>query len=68
MNAYKVPLRLGLLLALVFTLETSAALANCRDRPRPGVDWSRCEKERLILRNADLSGAILKRTDLSGAD
>ncbi len=50
MNAYKVPLRLGLLLALVFALETSAALAKCRDRPKPGVDWSRCEKERLILR------------------
>jgi uncharacterized protein YjbI with pentapeptide repeats len=67
MKTRNVLLRLGLLL-LVFALETPTALANCRDHPKPGVDWSKCEKERLILRGTDLSGAILKRTDLSKSD
>ncbi len=65
MKACEVLLRLGLLLVLVATLETSTAFAKCGDPPKPGVDWSRCEKERKILRGEDLSGAILKRTDLS---
>ena len=57
-----------LLLLLVFVLETPAAFAGCRDRPKPGVDWSKCEKERLILRGTDLRGAILIQTDLSMSD
>ena len=68
MATRKVLLRLGLTFALIFVLEAPMALAKCRDRPEPGVDWTRCEKERLILREADLSGAILERTDLSDAD
>ena len=68
MKTRKVLLRLGFLLLLVFVLEAPAALAKCHDRPKPGVDWTRCEKERLILRKVDLSGAILKLTDLSGTD
>ena len=69
MKTRNVLMRLGLgLLLLVFALETPTAFANCRDRPKPGVDWTKCEKERLILRGTDLSGAILKRTDLSMSD
>ncbi len=46
MKTHNVLLRLGLVpLLLIFALEMPAALANCRDRPKPGVDWSKCEKE-----------------------
>ena len=36
----KSPIQLGALLipVLIFALEPSAALAKCRDRPKPGVD------------------------------
>ena len=44
------------------------AWAGCRDKPEAGVDWSGCDKERLILREQDLKGANLERTDLSESD
>ncbi len=68
MATRKALLRLALTFVLIFTLEATPAFAKCRDRPEPGVDWTRCEKERLLLREVDLSGAILERTDLSEAD
>jgi hypothetical protein len=68
MEPCKFLFHLGVFLAVVFAFETTTALAKCRDRPKPGVDWTRCEKERLILRAADLSGAILEHTDLSESD
>ncbi len=58
----------GMFLAVFFILESTAALAKCKDRPKPEVDWSKCEKERLILRGADLTGAMLEWTDLSMSD
>lgn len=44
------------------------AAAGCSQRPNPGIDWSKYEKERLILRSRDLSAAILEQTDLSNSD
>ena len=44
------------------------AHADCSDKPGPKVDWTKCTKMRLVLRNDDLSEAILKRTNLSSTD
>ena len=59
---------LGVFLAVFFTIESTTAFAKCKDRPEPEVDWSKCEKERLILRGVNLSGAVLEWTDLSMSD
>jgi uncharacterized protein YjbI with pentapeptide repeats len=47
-------------------------LADCSDVPAPGVYWRRCLQDGQVLREVDLSGAVLrdasfKRADLSGA-
>ncbi len=42
--------------------------AGCGDKPKPKVDWTKCTKMRLVLRNNDLSGAVLQRTNLGGTD
>lgn len=42
--------------------------ADCDDKPGPKVDWTKCTKMRLVLRDNDLSGAVLKRTNLSSTD
>ena len=47
---------------------SESALAKCGESPGPGVDWSGCEKERLILRGKDLEGANLARADFSKSD
>lgn len=44
------------------------ARADCGDAPRAGVDWHQCEKNRLILRGANLQGAKLSETALNGSD
>ena len=44
------------------------AHANCSDKPKPNVNWTKCTKMQLVLRNNDLSGAVLKRTNLSSTD
>ncbi|MGF1593892.1 MAG: pentapeptide repeat-containing protein [Kiloniellaceae bacterium] len=44
------------------------AAAACSDRPAAGVDWSKCEKRRLILRDRDLSNGVFQRTDFGRSD
>lgn len=56
---------------LLFAFAQQAALAGCGDPPRPGVDWNKCDKRRLILKDIDLSkgrfaGTDFGRSDLSG--
>ena len=46
----------------------AAALAACNDAPAAGVDWGGCEKNRLILRKAQLQGAKLAGSTLNGGD
>jgi hypothetical protein len=53
---------------LVVAAYQPSAWAGCRDKPKAAVDWSGCDKERLILRGRDLQGANLERTDLSESD
>ena len=53
---------------LVVVTYQPTAWAGCRDKPQAAVDWSGCDKERLILRGQDLQGANLERTDLSESD
>ncbi len=42
--------------------------SDCAQPPAPGVNWSNCFKEGLILEGGDLSGAVLKNMKLSGAN
>ena len=58
----------GALLVALIGLGAPAAQAKCGDSPKPKVDWSKCDKERLNLRGQDLSGAHFERTDLSASD
>ena len=44
------------------------AQAACTDVPAASVDWSGCEKHRLILRKVNLQGARLVGADLNGTD
>jgi uncharacterized protein YjbI with pentapeptide repeats len=55
--------------ALVVTLlGAGPAWAGCNDAPAPGVDWTQCEKPRLLLRAANLTGAQLAGADFNGTD
>jgi uncharacterized protein YjbI with pentapeptide repeats len=68
------------LASLLATVAASSgpARASCGDSPGKGVDWSSCNKAKLILAGEDLSGANLQRAlldltdfaeaNLSGAD
>ncbi len=60
--------RIAALGMLVGILVNVPAHADCGDKPRPQVDWTKCTKMRLVLRNNDLSGAVLQRTNLSSTD
>jgi len=51
-----------------FLLPVTPASAGCGDRPAAGVDWSKCEKRRLILGGQDLSKGTFVRTDFSRSD
>lgn len=60
--------------AMLFAFAFGPPIANaaCADAPKPGVDWSKCEKRRLILRESDLvkgrfAGTDFGRSDLFGA-
>lgn len=44
------------------------ALAACKDPPAAGVDWTECDKHRLVLNGANLAGAKLTGSDLNGTD
>ncbi len=46
---------------------TTASLAACRDAPGPGVDWTGCLKQRLMLDRRDLTGANFEGAKLSGS-
>src|SRR3546814_6962294 len=49
-------------------LMATPAAAGCGDGPAAGVDWSKCEKWRLVLRGRDLSNGTFLRTDFSRSD
>jgi uncharacterized protein YjbI with pentapeptide repeats len=60
---------LGLAAApLCLLLPVGPAVAGCNDGPSAGVDWSKCEKRRLILRGRDLSKGNFTRTDFARSD
>ena len=43
-------------------------MADCGDRPGPGIDWTSCTKSNLLLGGEDLKNANLQRANLSGTD
>lgn len=45
-----------------------SAMAGCSDKPEPGVNWSKCQKMRLVLRGEDLSKAQFERVNLGSSD
>jgi uncharacterized protein YjbI with pentapeptide repeats len=53
---------------LLFFVPLAPANAGCGDYPAAGVDWTKCEKRRLILRDRDLSKGKFLRTDFSRSD
>lgn len=55
-------------LAVLVCMGSSGALAACKDPPAAGVDWTGCEKHRLVLAGANLAGARLIGADLNGTD
>jgi uncharacterized protein YjbI with pentapeptide repeats len=55
-------------LLLLLVVPHGPALAGCSDKPEPGVDWSKCQKMRLVLRGEDLSGARFDRVNLGSSD
>jgi len=57
-----------LTVVVLMGVAASAAVAECDDRPGPGIDWSGCTKARLLLGGRDLQNANLQRADLSGTD
>ncbi|MET0748468.1 MAG: pentapeptide repeat-containing protein [Rhizobium sp.] len=44
---------------------TSAAAADCGSSPEPGLDWSACSKNNIMLDGSNLQGANLAGADLS---
>ncbi len=56
------------LLPLLLVIGAPVASAKCGDPPESKVDWSRCQKTMLILRDADLSNGRFQRTNLSATD
>ncbi len=61
-------LRLPALALILLAATPFTAQGGCSDRPGPGVDWTKCQKMRLVLRGEDLSGGRLERTNLSNTD
>ena len=55
----------ALTLAAAF-LAPGTAMAGCKDKARPGVDWHGCNMQMLMLEKTDLAGANLEGAFLSG--
>lgn len=53
---------------LLIALPVPPALAACGDEPGPGVDWSECQKMRLMIGSADLSNGDFVQTFFTGSD
>jgi uncharacterized protein YjbI with pentapeptide repeats len=53
---------------LLLALPTSPALAECNDEPGPEVDWSECQKARLMFGSADLSNGEFVETFFTSTD
>lgn len=53
---------------LSVALLAAPAAATCTESPHAGVDWSKCEKRRIILQGRDLSKGTFLRTDFSRSD
>jgi uncharacterized protein YjbI with pentapeptide repeats len=65
------PNRLGVVLAMAaFSVAAlpDHAQAGCRSHPGPGVDWTKCYKERLILSGKDMKKAVFNKAYLAGTD
>jgi len=58
----------AVLIVLAAGLSGQAAHAGCGEAPGPGVDWTQCEKPRLVLRGVNLAGARLGGADFNGTD
>ncbi len=62
----------GLLLILLAVMLLAPRKApqvgsDCSQPPAPGINWSNCFKEGLVLPGGDLQGALLKNMKLTGA-
>jgi uncharacterized protein YjbI with pentapeptide repeats len=62
--------RVGVLpLFLLFLIVSEGpAAAGCSDKPGPGVDWTKCQKMRLVLKGQDLSKSHMERVNLGSTD
>ena len=49
----------------VLVAALGAAEARCSDSPQPGVNWTDCSKDRLMLDRRDLAGANMSKARLS---
>ena len=56
------------ILLLLLMVPYGPAHAGCSDKPEPGVDWTKCQKMRLVLRGEDLSKAQFERVNLGSTD
>ena len=55
--------------ALLLSIASAApAAARCSDHAGPGVDWSKCDKMRLMMGGSDLSGGAFTQTFFSSTD
>jgi len=58
----------ALLAVPMLSLSAGSASADCKEEPKPGVDWSDCQKTRLMIGGADLSGGIFNQTFFTSTD
>jgi uncharacterized protein YjbI with pentapeptide repeats len=67
---WNVPAALGAAFALVLLLSGAhpAAAADCDDMATPGINWSGCHRNNIILQGSDLNGANLAGTHFDSTD